>query len=222
MFAGHVGAAMAIGRAERRVNVGLFVFAAVFLDFMLWLLVPLGLEAVEIPDNFTTTHQASFIFPYSHGLIAAVGWSVLAGATTYACFSRLGHARLRAGGLVAAAVFSHWLLDALVHAPELPLTTANSFKVGVWLWRTMPLALAVEGCIALAGLYLFTSGANLSSAKRMWLTVLVVLITGFTIVGMTVAPPPPSIIAMAASSLGIILVVSVLTGWLGKRREPVA
>lgn len=28
MFAGHIGVALAIGRAERRVNVGVFVFAA--------------------------------------------------------------------------------------------------------------------------------------------------------------------------------------------------
>ena len=35
MFAGHAGAAMAIGRAERRVNVGLFVTAALLLDIVL-------------------------------------------------------------------------------------------------------------------------------------------------------------------------------------------
>ena len=46
MFAGHVGAAMAIGRAERRVNVGVLIFAAVFLDVVLWLLVLLGWESV--------------------------------------------------------------------------------------------------------------------------------------------------------------------------------
>jgi hypothetical protein len=32
MFAGHVGAALAIGRVERRVNVGTFVFAALLLS----------------------------------------------------------------------------------------------------------------------------------------------------------------------------------------------
>lgn len=80
MFAGHVGVALVIGRVERRVNVGIFVIAALLLDFALWLFILLGWESVTIPDDFTTTHQPHFVFPYSHGLLAAAGWSVLAGA----------------------------------------------------------------------------------------------------------------------------------------------
>ena len=216
MFAGHVGAAMAIGRAERHVNLGALVFAAVLLDFVLWLLVLLGWESVTIPANFNITHQPEFIFPYSHGLLASVGWSVLAGAATFLWYPRLNHAKLRAAALVSAAVFSHWLLDALVHAPELPIAGANSAKVGLWLWQDMPVALAVEAFIAFAGLSLFVSGASLSRAKKLWLSVLSLLIVGFTMGGMTVAPPPPSVVAMAASSLVTIIVVSALAGWLGK------
>jgi hypothetical protein len=78
VFAGHIGAAMAIGRAERRVNLGVVVFATMFLDFVLWLLILLGWESATIPANFNTTHQPEFVFPYSHGLLASVGWSVLA------------------------------------------------------------------------------------------------------------------------------------------------
>ena len=48
MFAGHIGAALAIGRAERAVNVGVFVAAALLLDFLLWLFVLLGWESVAV------------------------------------------------------------------------------------------------------------------------------------------------------------------------------
>lgn len=216
MFAGHIGAAMAIGRAERRVNLGTLVFAAVFLDFVLWLFVLLGWESVAIPANFNTTHQPEFAFPYSHGLLASLVWSALAGIATFLWYPRLNHAKLRAAALVSAAVFSHWLLDALVHAPELPLAGASSAKLGLGLWQTMPVALTVEGFIALAGLYLFVSGASLSRAKRFWLSALSLLIFAFTIVGMTVAPPPPSVAAMAASSLVTIIVVCTLAFWLGR------
>jgi len=216
MFAGHVGAAMAIGRAETGVNLGVLVFAAVFLDFVLWLLVLVGWESVTIPANFNTTHQPEFVFPYSHGLLASIGWSVLAGAATFLWYARLNLAKLRAATFVSAAVFSHWLLDALVHAPELPVAGADSAKVGLWLWQNMPVALAVEAFIALAGLYLFVSGASLSRAKKFWLSVLALLIAVFTAFGMTVAPPPPSVVAMAGSSLVTIIVVSALAGWLGR------
>lgn len=216
MFAGHVGAAMAIGGAERRVSLGALVFAAVFLDVVLWLLVLLGWESVAIPANFNTTHQPEFVFPYSHGLLASIGWSALAGIATFLWYPRLNLAKLRAAALVSAAVFSHWLLDALVHAPELPVAGASSAKMGLGLWQTMPVALVVEAFIALAGLYFFVSGASLSRAKKLWLSVLSLFILGFTVVGMTVAPAPPSVFAMAASSLATIIVVSALAGWLGR------
>ncbi|MDC8449021.1 MAG: hypothetical protein LV473_11755 [Nitrospira sp.] len=117
MFAGHVGAALAIGRVERRVNVGLFVTAALLLDFVLWLFILFGWESVNIPNDFSTTHQPHFVFPYSHGLLAAGGWSAAAGVLTLLS-PYLKEARRRAAVLVAGAVFSHWLLDGLFTGPN--------------------------------------------------------------------------------------------------------
>jgi len=207
---------MVIARIERRVNLGLVCLAALFLDLVLWLLVLLGWESATIPADFIATHQPKFVFPYSHGLAASIGWSVLAGAATFLWYPRVSHAKLRAAALVAAAVFSHWLLDALVHAPELPIAGARSAKVGLWLWREMPVALAIEALVAFAGLYLFVSGAALSRPRKVWISVLSLLVFGFTAIGMTVAPPPPSVTAMAATSLVTIVVVSLLAGWLAK------
>lgn len=214
---------MAVGRAERRANLGVLVFAAFLLDLVLWVLVLLGWESATIPADFDTTHQPAFVFPYSHGLLASIGWSALAGIATFLCYPRLNQARLRVAALVSAAVFSHWLLDALVHAPELPVAGPTSTKVGFWLWQTMPVALSMEAFIALAGLCLFLSGASLSPTKKLWVSVLSILIVGFTVAGMTVAPPPPSAAAMAASSLGTIVLVSALAAWLGRlSHEPAA
>ena len=118
--------------------------------------------------------------------------------------------------LVGTAVFLHWLLDALVHVPELPLAGASSVKVGLGLWQSMPVALIAEALILVVGLCLFVPGASLSRVKKFWLTVLSLLILGFTVAGTTVARPPPSVIAMAASSLVTIIVVCALAGWFGR------
>ena len=193
----------------------MFVFAALLCDLVLWLFVLLGWESVTILANFATTHQPEFVFRYSHGLLAAIGWSTLAGVATFLWYPQLRAAKLRASAFVAMAVFSHWLLDALVHVPELPLAGESSLKVGRGLWRSMPVALLVEALIAVVGLCLFLPGANLSRGKKRWLTALSLFIMAFTVVGMTVAPPPPSV--MAASSLVTIVVVCALAGWLGKR-----
>ena len=216
MFAGHLGAALAVGRAERRVNVGVFVAAALLLDGLLWLFVLLGWEAVAIPDNFASTHQPEFVFPFSHGLAASLVWSALAAVAAWAACGRLGSARARAAVLVGAAVFSHWLIDALVHQPEMPLAGASSPKVGLGLWQNMPIALAVEAVIVVVGLFLFVPGSGLSRGRRIALTALTLVILAFTIAGMTIAPPPPSVQAMAASSLATLVVVCVLAYWLGR------
>lgn len=216
MFAGHIGAAMALGRADRRINLGVFAFAAMLLDFVLWLLVLLGWESVVIPADFARTHQPQFVFPYSHGLLASLAWSALAALTTLLWYPGLTQAKMRAAAVVGVAVFSHWLLDALVHAPELPVAGSGSMRVGLGLWQMMPLALIVEAAIALAGLWLFVAGAGISRAKKVGLSLLSVLIVASTVAGMTVAPPPPSATAMAATSIVTILVVCALAAWLGR------
>jgi len=216
MFAGHVGAALAIARVERRVNVGVFIAAALVLDMVLWLLVLVGFESVNIPANFTTTHQPEFRFPYSHGLIASLAWSVLAGVVAFAGFAGPPRAKVRGAVLIGAAVFSHWLLDALVHAPELPLAGADSTKVGLGLWQDMPVALVTEAGIVVAGLGLFVSGTRLSRARAASLVALSLLLLAFTVAGMTIAPPPPSARAMAGSSLVTLVAVCALACWLGR------
>jgi hypothetical protein len=217
MFAGHVGIGLAVGRAERRVNVGVFVAAAVLLDLVLWPLILLGWESVNIPASFRTTHQPEFDFPYSHGLLAAVLWSALAGALALLGYSRLPDARWRVAGLVAAAVFSHWLLDALVHRPELRLAGNTSPAIGLGLWDKMPVALALESAIVAVGMVLFLRGSGLSRGRRVAMVALCVVILAFTIMGMTVAPPPASVRAMAMSSLFALAAVVALAAYLGRQ-----
>lgn len=217
MFAGHVGAAMAIGTAERRVNLGVFVCAALFLDLALWLFVLLGWESVTIPADFARTHHPEFVFPWSHGLPMALAWSSLAGAVAFLGYPQLGPARFRAAAWIGLAVFSHWLLDVLVHAPGLPIGGKGSAAVGLGLWQAMPAALAVESLITVIGLWLFVKGGGLPRGRMLGLAALVFLTLGATIAGMTVAPPPPSVEAMASSSLVAIVVACALAGWLGRR-----
>jgi len=215
MFAGHIGTALAIGRAERGVNVGVFIAAALLLDFLLWIFVLLGWESVAIPATFAATHQPEFFFPYSHGLMASFIWSVVAGGAAFVLCSRL-LTRWRAAVLVAIAVLSHWVLDALVHRPELPLGVSGSRMVGFALWNNMPFALTLEATLVVVGLYLFISGTRVGRNKSLALAVLGAVVMVFTAIGMTIAPPPPSATAMAGSSLGTLAVVCVLAYWFGR------
>jgi hypothetical protein len=216
MFAGHVGAGLAFGSADRSINVGVFVAAALLLDALLWSFVLLGWESVALPADFARSHQARYVFPYSHGLAAAIAWSVAVGTACFFGWRRRAKGALRAGLLVGAAVFSHWALDAAVHAPELPVAGADSAKVGLWLWRDMPAALCIEALLVIAGILLYLRGARLTRARSSAIALLSLLILGFTVTGMTIAPAPPSTPAMAASSLATLAVVGALYFWLGR------
>ena len=89
---------------------------------MLWpLFLLLGCERVRIePGNTAFTPLAFDSYPILHSLLAALGWSVLCGLLYWAT-RRDG----RGAGVVAALDVSHWVLDALSHRPDLPLTLAG-------------------------------------------------------------------------------------------------
>jgi len=214
MFAGHVGVGLFLGRMERRVNVGVFIWAALLLDVLLWILVLAGRESVALPADIARTHQPAFTFPISHGLRTSLLWSAIAGASLFAVAQRLGASRGRAALLVGAAVFSHWLLDALVHRPELPV--AGSLNAGLGLWDHLPVALVLESGILFLGMGAFMAGSDLPRGRSIGIAAIALLTLALTVVGMTAAPPPPSASAMATSSLVTLALVCALSCWLGR------
>src|SRR5215510_6417010 len=152
MFAGHLAAGLVLKKMERRLNIGWLFFAALFHDFLLGILVLLGLEQVHIPTNFAQTHYLTFTFPYSHGLAASILWSLLGYGVTYALLSKWSPSERKQAGLaIGLAVFSHFVLDWIVHIPEIPLLGESSLKIGLGLWNNLPLSLTLEALLVLGG-----------------------------------------------------------------------
>ncbi|MBS0374494.1 MAG: hypothetical protein JSR73_07915 [Proteobacteria bacterium] len=214
MFAGHVGAGLAIAGCEPRINAGWLVFAALWLDTVLWILVLAGVETVALPAPGVSS-QPSFVFPYSHGLIASLAWSALAAAAVgWAAQATPGRAAL----LMAAAVASHWLLDVVVHRPELPLVGAASIPLGLGLYDRLPVALGLEAAVLVAGAAFYARRTRLAPRRRWAILATAALSLLMTIAGMTLAPPPPSATTMAVSSLVTILVLTASVGLLARER----
>lgn len=88
------------------------------------------------------------------------------------------------------------------------------------LWNNMAFALTLEAAIVVVGLYLFVSATNVARSKSIALVLLSFVAMVFTAVGMTVAPAPPSAMAMAGSSLGTLAVVCGLAYWSGRPARP--
>jgi hypothetical protein len=215
MFIGHLGVGLALKKAEPRINLGWLFAAAMLLDVVLWLLVLTGLEQCSIPADYAQRRYFTFAFPYSHSLIGALLASALAAASGW-WFAR----RWRIAGVLAAAVFSHWLLDVLVHPPEVPLLTTDSIRLGVGLWNHLHVALAVEALLLLCGwrLYLRATQAE-SLVGRYGLGLFLVILTAFALGGQLWAPPPASVRQLAASSVVCLVIVFVAAAWLDRKRR---
>lgn len=193
MGIGHAAVALGASRAEPRINVGLLVFAAFLADFLLGIFAAFGLERAHIPADFSTRHYLTFTFPYSHGMVPLLVWGVLLGALL--CWlDRRDHKR--AFMVVAALVFSHFILDGLVHAPELPLLGENSPKIGLALWNHLPLELTLETSMALAGLVIYWKLSGGSRVSRWGMAVFMLLVTALTWMQLfaTQAPSPSQLV----------------------------
>lgn len=213
MFVGHLGAGLVAKRMAPRLNLGALFLAAMLLDALLWSFVLLGLEQVHVPANFGEVHYLSFSFPYSHGLIASLSWSAAGFGVARACGWNA-----RAGLVIAATVFSHFLLDALVHVVGLPVLGPGSYRLGLGLWRHTGLELAVECAIGGLGWWIYLESPRAASGVARWgLGAVVALCALLTVVGGLATKPPPRAGVMAATSLAAIGILSALAFWLDLR-----
>ncbi|MGE5134435.1 MAG: hypothetical protein ACM32E_16215 [Gemmatimonadota bacterium] len=150
MLFGHVGAALAAKRAAPEVSYPVLLVAADGLDLLCFALVSAGVERIQARPGPASDASS---YPWSHGLAGAATWSAAAGAVA----ARRYRSR-RTGAVLGLLVFSHWVLDFIAHAPDLPLFLEGSPKVGLGLeysqdgslhWRR---GLAVELAMLGAGI----------------------------------------------------------------------
>src|SRR2546422_10651299 len=108
MFVGHYGVSFAAKKADPSIPLWVLFIAVQLLDVLWAPFVLLGIEKVRIVPGITASNPLDLYYmPYSHGLLAAIGWSVAA-FLVYRTAVRNGPSR--AALLVGVAVWSHWIL----------------------------------------------------------------------------------------------------------------
>ena len=190
MFIGHFALGFAAKRVAPRTSLGTLFLAAQFVDLMWPTLLLLGLERVKIDPSLSGAPLVFVHYPISHSLLAVIGWGAVFGAAYF------GVTRDRRGAWVAGLlVVSHWLLDFIVHRPDLPLLIAGGPKLGLGLWNSPGAELVLElalfaGCFAM---YLRTPAGKAAGFKPWVLAAMLLAIQ----VANAVGPPPPSVEAIA-------------------------
>jgi membrane-bound metal-dependent hydrolase YbcI (DUF457 family) len=215
MFLGHYGIAFAARRAAPGTSLGTTAFAAQFLDELWPVLLLLGVERVRIVPGLMAASPLDFVsYPISHSLLTAVGWGLLLGAL-YLALRRDG----RGAWVVGASVVSHWLLDAPMHRPDLPLWPGSGTLVGGGLWNSVTATVALEMACFAPGLALYVRGTRARDRVGSWgLWSMVAVLTTIFLGGLTGAPPPNER-ALAVSALGLWLFVP-WSWWVDRHREP--
>lgn len=216
MFLGHFAVGFGAKAAAPNVSLGSLFLAAQFIDLLWPTLLLLGIEQVRITPEHPPGPPLDFVhYPVSHSLLAVLGWALLVGAAHfYLRRERLG------AWVMGLAVLSHWLLDLLVHYPDLPLHPGASPRVGFALWSSPGIAMPLEvGLFALGvGLYLRTT-RPIDRAGN-WALVGLVAFLLLIQAANSVGPPPPGVTALAWVGQAQWLLVA-WGYWVDRHRAPI-
>ena len=121
------------------------MLATQLLDVIFVPLVALGIESFGGSSGYG---EGTIHAYYTHSLVGALLISLVAGAFAWRAWGR------RNGLIIAGVVFSHWLLDLLVHRPDLPILPGNIGNLpmlGFGLWNFAVISASLELLLIVAG-----------------------------------------------------------------------
>lgn len=154
MGPGHLGVAFAAKPLVPKAPLWTLLVASEAFDILCFGFVAIGMEKVAVSQT-DFQHGVQTItpgsVPWSHGLLMAIVWSLLFTTIAYLVFKNW-----KTSGMIGLVTFSHWILDFIVHPPDLPLLFRNSPELGLGLWTSGP------GLILSAVLEIFLLGGGIT------------------------------------------------------------
>ena len=123
----------------------------------------------------------------------APGYAWLGVALVYYFLRR----EMRGAWVIGLAVLSHWVLDLVVHVPDLPLYPGDSPLLGFGLWQSVVWTQVVEFALLGLGVWLYTRVTKATNGKGRWGFAGLIAFLVIIQVGNVFGPPPPSVTAIA-------------------------
>jgi hypothetical protein len=222
MFVGHYSVAFAAKSEKNKIPLWVLFIAVQFLDYIWATLVLLGIEKLRVIKGFTAGSMLdSYFHPYSHSLIAAILWSVVAAIAYKTVCRRHGFYRKYAALIVGLAVFSHWVLDLIAHPRDLAIYD-DTWKVGFGLWNYRDPEFALEIGLLGAGIMLYLARNAMPAIRKGAVVAFGVALVVIQI-GDTCVPRNP--LTDKATAMGVwvfytlFVVVAFLIEKIGSRRQ---
>ncbi len=216
LFVGHYGVSFIAKTSRQEIPLWLLFIAVQLIDVFWAIFILLGIEKVRIVPGYTASSPLDLYYmPYTHSLLGAALWSVAFGALCVMIYKWN-----RAAGVIAGlAVFSHWVLDLVVHRPDLALCDSH-MKMGFGLWNYKWPEFASEVLLLFIGIYMYMRATRATSGIGKY---------GFVVFGIAMlamqasqfyTPPPPSGKVVAISALVAYGMFAMITAWMERQRVP--
>ena len=162
MFVGHYSAAFVAASHPKAPRLGTLFVAAQLIDIAFFSFIPLGIEHMRmVPGTSATNPMDLYDLPWTHSLIGALGWAV-----GFGLILRLTTRSTTAAVIGGAVVVSHWLLDLLVHVPDLTIAGAPP-KLGLGLWNHPMIEMPLEIGLLFASAWLYARSTRVR--EKGWL-----------------------------------------------------
>ena len=163
MLAGHFGLAAIVKSREPQVPLWALMLSTQLLDAIFIVLYAFNIETFEKVQGTSGGYGELVIHAdYTHSLVGALAISLVAMLVAAIPWGR------RNGLIIGAMVFSHWILDILVHRGDMPILPGNAYnlpKVGLGLWAYPWLTAGMELILVLGGAFLYYHASMRTAIK---------------------------------------------------------
>jgi membrane-bound metal-dependent hydrolase YbcI (DUF457 family) len=204
MFVGHYAVALAAKAAAPKVPLWSTVAGCQLLDLGWGVLMAAGVEHASVDPALPGSTYVLYDMPWTHSLPGALAWS-LAAMLLAKPLLKLSWGE---SALVGAVVFSHWILDLLVHRPDLALWPSGP-KVGFALWNyPVPEEVLEIGILAIAAV--FWGAARHARGQTAWPAAAFMTFLIALQLFVALSPPGGAPLQIGLSAFAIYVVVAAL------------
>jgi hypothetical protein len=151
MFAGHFGVAAVVKSKTPELPLWTLLVSTQLLDI---LFVPFSLAGIEYMEPIGEGGYGNMMIYafYTHSLVGALLLSILAGGISRKFWGK------KSGMIIGAVAFSHWILDVIVHRPDMPILPGNVGQLpllGLGLWESVSMSLFLEFLLIAVGCFFY-------------------------------------------------------------------
>jgi hypothetical protein len=208
MFVGHWAPALVVATRPRSPGLATLFVAAQLIDWAFFGLLLFGVERMRFSPGISAMNPMDlYHMPYTHSLLGSAVFAGMFGGAIWLA------SKDRAAALLGGAiVLSHWLLDLLVHVPDLTLAGSPP-KLGLGLWNYPWIEIPLELAITFGALWLYARARRPALARVLVLGAVLLLLQAVNWFG----PVEPevtagtSLLAMFAYGLA-----TLAAWWMGK------